>query len=151
MVFKGAMGTKEIWRYRMKNVRTANGRVIDMSALAKAHEQDRAVGNIPMNARGDRLDPSGNVVATVQKIARAQHNLATAPEKRKLSDVPGNKKTKKRGTKVEKLPEGLDLDDHPVKDSEFVVNSVEKERDDGTKYAEIEYKDGSMKTVELEN
>ena len=92
----------------MKQVKTARGRVIDMAALAKANEQVKAVGNAQMNARGDRLDNSGNVVATVQSVARKQHEVASAPEKRKLSDAPSaNKKAKNLWALLLNKPETL--------------------------------------------
>jgi hypothetical protein len=121
----------------MKQVKTVRGRVIDMAALAKANEEVRAVapGNTNMNARGDRLDSTGNVVATVQAVARKQHNTTTAPEKRKLSDAPTASKKASTNKKAEKL----------------VVRKEEKARDDGTRYLEIEYEDSSMEVKELGN
>lgn len=119
----------------MKQVKTAKGRVIDMGALAQQNEEVRAIGNVPMNARGDRLDASGNVLATVQAVARTQAELKTAPEKRKLSDAPGNKKPSKRKAKEE--PQLLE------------ISREEKTRDDGTRYVEIEYDDGTMDVQEL--
>lgn len=126
----------------MKQVKTARGRVIDMGALAKANEEMRAVspGNINMNARGDRLDNSGNVVQTVQARSRAAHDTTNAPEKRKLSETPGapKKTTKKKN-------EAKATSDEPA-----VVNKTKKTRDDGTSYMEIEYDDGSMDVEELD-
>jgi hypothetical protein len=129
----------------MKQVKTARGRVIDMAALAKANEDKIAVtpGNARMNARGDRLDNSGNVVQTVQSRARAQHNTTSAPEKRKLSDVPGNRDKKPAPKKTTKKA------DEPTVPQ--VIREEEKTRDDGTRYTEIEYDDGSMETIELDN
>ena len=69
----------------MKRVRTAKGKMIDMGALAAANETVRAVSNVPINARGDRLDASGNVIATVQSVARKQHENAQPPQRKKLS------------------------------------------------------------------
>ena len=39
-----------------RNIRTARGAMIDMAALAAQHETTRAVGNVLMNARRDRLN-----------------------------------------------------------------------------------------------
>jgi len=119
----------------MKQVRTAKGRVIDMAALAKTNEEVRAVGNAQMNARGDRLDASGNVIATVQSVARKQHETTSAPEKRKLSNAPSATKVKKT-TKADKQP--------------VIINEIEKTRNDGSKYIEIEYDDGSIVTKEID-
>jgi hypothetical protein len=126
----------------MKQVKTAKGRIIDMAALAKLNEQDRAVspGNAKMNGRGDHLDSSGNVVQTVQAKARAVHNTTSAPEKRKLSEAPTSKPKAKA---ADKAPEP-DIDDGLL-----VVREEEKERDDGTRYLEIEFEDGSMDVKEL--
>jgi len=126
----------------MKQVRTARGRVIDMAALAKVNEKERAVspGNITMNARGDRIDKSGNVVQTVQAKARAQHNTTSAPEKRKLSDAPSAQKPAPKKKVTKKEPDPIDSN---------IVREEEKTREDGTRYIEVEYDDGSMDVREI--
>lgn len=123
----------------MKQVRTAKGRMIDMGALAKVNEEVRAVspGNITMNGRGDRLDASGNVVQTVQAKSRAARDTTQAPEKRKLSDAPG--------APAKPAPKKKAVD--PIEP--MVVSQEEKTREDGTRYLEIEYDDGSMDVKEL--
>lgn len=118
----------------MKQVKTARGKVLDMAALAKKHEETRAVGNVLMNARGDRLDRKGNVKATVQAISQKQHELAQPKESVPLSNPTPTSKSKK----VKETHE-------PV-----IMNSTEKTRDDGSKYIEIEYDDGSFETKDIE-
>lgn len=126
----------------MKQVKTARGKIIDMGALAQAHENDRAIspGNVKMNAKGDRLDSSGNVIATVQKIATTQHKNATVPKSKKMSEAPGTGKKPSKKKVVE--------DDF---ETVIEVSRVERERDDGSVYYEIEYSDGSMTTEEKDN
>lgn len=51
----------------MAKYRTAMGKTLDMSALAAKHEKTRAVGNMPVNARGDTIDAAGNVIVPVTK------------------------------------------------------------------------------------
>ena len=63
----------------MKQVKTARGKVLDMASLAKKYEETRAVGNVPMNAKGDRLNKTGNVKATIQNVSRAQHDAIEPP------------------------------------------------------------------------
>jgi hypothetical protein len=46
----------------MSKYRTAMGKTVDMSALAAKNEGVRAVGNLPVNARGDTIDAAGRVV-----------------------------------------------------------------------------------------
>lgn len=55
-----------------RNYRTAQGKVLDMSALATKHERSRAVGNMSVNARGDTIDSDGKIVVPVtQKVGKA--------------------------------------------------------------------------------
>jgi len=42
--------------------RTANGKLIDMEALATKYETTRAVSNLKLNARGDIVDSNNNVI-----------------------------------------------------------------------------------------
>lgn len=46
----------------MSVYRTAQGKMIDMSALATKNEKVRAVGNMHVNARGDTLDSNNQVI-----------------------------------------------------------------------------------------
>lgn len=45
-----------------KVYRTARGKVVDVGAIRLQNEQVRAVGNMGVNARGDRIDNQGNVI-----------------------------------------------------------------------------------------
>jgi hypothetical protein len=129
----------------MKQVKTAKGRVIDMAALAKLNETTRAVspGNEKMNGRGDRVDSSGNVLQTVKAKARVQHDTTTAPEMRNLSEVP-SAPTKKSPAKK------ADLKNAPTEHDELnIVRQEEKTREDGSRYREIEYDDGSITAEEI--
>lgn len=59
-----------------KVYKSAMGRVIDMGALMLENENTRAVGNMKVNARGDKIDVANKVVETknkqVQKHYRRQ-------------------------------------------------------------------------------
>lgn len=53
----------------MRQYRSAQGKVIDMAALAAKNERVRAVGNMKVNARGDTIDAQGKVVTpATQKV-----------------------------------------------------------------------------------
>jgi ribosomal protein L27 len=49
--------------------KTAKGKMIDMDKVKLANEQAIAVGNMKVNARGDKLGPGGQVVAGRNEIA----------------------------------------------------------------------------------
>jgi RecJ-like exonuclease len=54
-----------------KIYRTAQGRIVDFGALQAQNEQVRAVGNMQVNARGDKLDADGNIISTrAQQVNR---------------------------------------------------------------------------------
>lgn len=58
-----------------RNYRTAQGKQIDMAALAARNEKVRAVGNMKVNARGDTIDGSGKVLVPVtQKVGQKYQN-----------------------------------------------------------------------------
>lgn len=63
-----------------KIYRTARGKTIDMGALMLQNEKVRAVGNMDVNARGDRIDANGNVIDSknqqVQRQIRRQTSAA---------------------------------------------------------------------------
>lgn len=117
----------------MRQVKTAKGKSLDMAALAKKHEDERAVSNVPINAKGDRLDEKGNVKATVQSIARAQMEMQSE------SEMVGLGKTASKSSKKQKDDPLL-----PVETSRTI-----KTRDDGSQYEEIEYDDGNIETIEI--
>jgi hypothetical protein len=45
-----------------KTYRTAQGKVIDLGVIQLQNETVRAVGNMSVNARGDRLDAHNNTI-----------------------------------------------------------------------------------------
>lgn len=62
--------------------KTAQGRQIDMGAIKLKHENERAVGNMKVNARGDILDGANQPIERREQQVRRQykkHNLDTSP------------------------------------------------------------------------
>lgn len=66
-----------------KVYRTANGRSIDIGALKLKNEHVRAVGNMNVNARGDRLDSANRPIDTRNAQAARQYN-------KQISNVQSN-------------------------------------------------------------
>ena len=60
-----------------KIYRTAQGRIVDLGALEVQNEHVRAVGNMNVNARGDKLDANGNVISTRSQQVNRNLNRAT--------------------------------------------------------------------------
>lgn len=54
--------------------RTANGKNLDMRALALKNEKVRAVGNMKVNARGDMIDDGNNIIITKPAQVHKQYS-----------------------------------------------------------------------------
>ena len=138
-----------------RNVKTARGRSLDMSALATKHEMTRAVGNVPMNARGDRINNDGSVKVTAEEIAVAHQNIVTPPQQQPISDTkPIEEKAPEPKAKpvAPTPPQEVNV---PNLEEQFsqepeAISKITRTRDDGTKYVEIEYDDGSIETLEID-
>lgn len=62
-----------------KVYRSAQGKIVDFGALQVQNETVRAVGNMQVNARGDKLDADGNVISTRAQQVNRSLNQTTAP------------------------------------------------------------------------
>jgi len=60
-----------------KVYRTAQGRIVDLGALEAQNEHVRAVGNMNVNARGDKLDADGQVISTRSQQVNRNLDRAT--------------------------------------------------------------------------
>ncbi len=128
----------------MRSVKTAKGRMIDMSALAAKNESAKAVGNVLMNARGDRLNPDGTIRWSAEEIARADAAQRTPPVQTPISDPKPIVQEPQPEPEIE-----TEIDVPTPKPEPEVIGRITRTREDGTKYVEIEYEDGSIETNEL--
>lgn len=80
-----------------KQYRTAMGKVVDMGALMLQNENTRAVGNMNVNARGDKLDSANKVIdRKTQQIKRQNKKqtnvsnvpMATTASKQQVEEMP---------------------------------------------------------------
>lgn len=66
-----------------KIYRTAKGKSVDFGSLRLQNEHVRAVGNMGVNTRGDRIDTNGNVIDSVndqlQRRMQRQSNVSDGP------------------------------------------------------------------------
>ena len=66
-----------------KVYKSAMGKTVDMGSLLLQNERVRAVGNMNVNARGDRLDSNNQIVEPknqqAQRRYRKQSNVSTGP------------------------------------------------------------------------
>lgn len=123
----------------MKKVKTANGNLIDMSAIARQNETTVAVGNVKMNARGDILDQNNKVMVPVEQLSRFQHTISSPKEEIKMSDTESI-------TKAESVKKAKVSKKNPKE-----INRTIKTDVSGNKIIEIEYDDGNIKIIKEEN
>ena len=100
-----------------KVYRTAQGKLVDLGALLLQNENTRAVGNMPVNARGDIVDSQNKPIDPKARQVSRQYNKQT----NNTADVlgtpqPKNKavETKQIAVDIPKAPE--DFDDSFVKE-----------------------------------
>jgi len=129
----------------MKRVKTAKGQILDMAALASKYEKTRAVSNVDVNARGDIIDNRNQVKVPREKISKEFYK----------NNVPGAD-TKEVSIKTEENPEPVKTEpvvkEEPKKESKPTeTNRTTRTREDGTSYYEVEFSDGSMETIEINN
>ena len=74
-----------------KTHRTAQGRVIDMAAMATQHEKVRAVGNMNMNARGDIVDSNNNVIKSRVQQTNQHYNRSVSQNIQERPTAPAPK------------------------------------------------------------
>lgn len=56
---------------------TANGKQLNLDAIISTNEQTIAVGNMKVNARGDKLGPGGKIEQTKEQVMKEYYKLNT--------------------------------------------------------------------------
>lgn len=115
--------------------RTAQGKRLDMSMLARRNERTRAVGNMSVNARGDTIDSQGKVIVPVtkkvgDKYQRTVSNRAATLAKRKedlmkpIESTPAPEVKLDVAEEFELLAEEQELDD--LSEFEIEIEEIKK-------------------------
>jgi hypothetical protein len=79
--------------------KTAMGSTIDMDLIRLSNENTRAVGNMPVNARGDMIDNTGSIVKTREQIVNEYYQLH--------SNIPSSRKISKNTIVPDELPDPM--------------------------------------------
>jgi len=95
---------------RKKMYRTMQGRMVDIEKLRAANETVQAVGNMNVNARGDVLGPSGQIVTKKETIIKKYYEqprgmVDDTPARAKPAPAPRTpiKQTVQKMTPVAKM------------------------------------------------
>ena len=99
-----------------KVYRTAQGKLVDLGALLLQNENTRAVGNMPVNARGDIVDSQNKPIDSKARQVSRQYNKQT-----NNASVLGDTKSKNKAVETKQIAVDTprapgDLDDSFVKE-----------------------------------
>ena len=95
--------------------KTAMGNTIDMDLIRLSNENTRAVGNMPVNARGDLIDSKGTIVKSREQIVNEYYQLH--------SNVPSSKKVSRNTIVPDELPKQMEPTFNNINDSEISTRS----------------------------
>jgi hypothetical protein len=91
-----------------KQYRTAQGKLVDLGALQLRNENVRAIGNMPVNSRGDLLDANNKPIDTRnQQVARQYRKQVNAAQG---SQVHTSKRAQVAAADIPKPPEDFEDD-----------------------------------------
>ena len=113
----------------MREVKTNKGKTINMLELMDANQETKAIGNMPVNARGDVV--KGDVIIKpYNEVTKTRQKIKERPQ-------------------VEEVNIKENFGDPEVKtdDTGQILNEYEGE--DGKMYQEIEFADGSIQVKEI--
>lgn len=101
-----------------KVYRTAQGKLVDLGRLQLQNENTRAVGNMGVNARGDKVDSMNRPIDKKPAQVQRQYNRQTAADPTKTAAGASRQPIKKTKASADIPPPPEDFDDDFVKDVE---------------------------------
>lgn len=133
-----------------KTYRTANGGTVDLGSLIMSQENTRSVGNMSVNAKGDKINSRNEVIETRNEIVQNHYNKthqAVAQEapiptsakhaeqlaKNVKKEVKKSKPVVKKEVKEEILPvaseETAPVVEEPIKQEEVIQEPIIKQEE----------------------
>lgn len=96
-----------------KVYKTAQGKSVDLGTIMLQNEKTRAVGNMNVNARGDRLDSSNKVIETKNRQIQRQNNRTTVPAEVLVHTSTAKAKQARKAAEQIKKEESNNQEDQP--------------------------------------
>ena len=109
-----------------KVYRTSQGKTVDLGALQLQNESVRAVGNMGVNARGDKITPQGKTIESRTANITRQYKKQTRNNVTDDVVVDSRKKPKKQQADTATNPpvEHSQVAPEPVLQEEFVCSRI---------------------------
>jgi hypothetical protein len=104
-----------------KIYKTAQGKAVDLGALILQNERTRAVGNMNVNARGDRVDSGNKVIETKNKQVQRQY--------RQTSNVNADRSVHTSNATARRAAEKEKSNTKVAKEHEVIADPVEIDLD----------------------
>ena len=113
----------------MREVKTNKGKTINMQELMDANQETKALGNMPVNARGDVI--KGDVIIKpYNEVTKTRQKIKERPQVEEVN-----------------IKENFGDPEVKTEDTGQILNEYEGE--DGKMYQEIEFADGSIQVKEI--
>ena len=96
-----------------KVYKTAQGKSVDLGTIMLQNEKTRAVGNMNVNARGDRLDSGNKVIETKNRQIQRQNNRTAVSAEVPLHASTNRAKRAKKASEQVKNEEIINREDQP--------------------------------------
>ena len=129
----------------MSRHKSAKGKVVDMAAMARQHENTRAVSNVPINAKGDIIDNRGKVVKTREEAKKEYYKDTVVGDTQEISIKGPEEAQQVKEKPIEEMTPSEALDELAKQSQE--VSRTLRNRPDGSIYYEVEYEDGSIEEI----
>lgn len=105
-----------------KQYKTAMGKVVDMGAIMMQNENTRAVGNMHVNARGDRLNSNNRVIDNKSQQIKRQNKKQVNPAS--MPATVSNAALRRSQAQSEPEVTSVDLPEETVELETTAVNEV---------------------------
>ena len=109
-----------------KVYKSAMGKSVDLGALLLQNEHVRAVGNMNVNARGDRLDNNNQVIETKPRQIQRQTARTTVATAVPVHTSTGKAK-RSRQTQQEFAPSDEVVEDQPLQEFDSIIPVTQPE------------------------
>jgi len=132
--------------------KTHKGREFNMAAFVDRNAETRAIGNVPMNARGDIVDSKGNVKVTAGQIAKGLSQVNDKKSKTvSIKEDSASKPKKSQKVKADVIEEvsidNIGVVEEPAMEKDTSALAIVSRSSIDDEHDEVEYSDGSMEIV----
>lgn len=106
-----------------KVYKTAQGKTVDLGTIMLKNENVRAVGNMNVNARGDKLDSNNRIVETKPQQIQRQINRTTNVSDEPVHTSSNKARQARQNTQVNTVDDAPQVDDAVLEETLAIVTA----------------------------